>query len=349
MFLFGWEFLCLLFWASPTLFDVLLLCTGTFFALAGGTTYPALGILFGKLIDDLNSSTCDIEDEPSFAAIKTKVLLIAAVAIVQFLVIYLYMGCWTFFGERLVRRLRVRYLTALLRQDAAYFETLPPGFISSRLDSDIRAIQDGTSEKVAVVLTSISYFMAAYSLSFYLNPKLAALMFLMVPAYLLVSAACSHFLTKYGQEASTLTDRAISIASEGLSNIRLVKAFRAQYRLEVIFANYLQKAQHYASRKSFTEALHLGSMFLVSYAANALAIWKGSRDIADSVSHASSGITAGTVYTVIFVLVDGKFDVCFDIRDTYQRHSFIRHHTCRAALSDLCWCSVRLTKPFSGH
>jgi ATP-binding cassette, subfamily B (MDR/TAP), member 1 len=302
----AWEFISLLFWASPTLVDLVLLSTGIIFAIAGGTTYPILGTLYGKLIDDLNSGSCDNDDEPSLDAVRTKVLLVAAVAVAQFLIIYIYMGCWTLFGERLVRRLRTRYLAALLRQDLAYFEQVPPGDTSSRLDSDIQAIQDGTSEKVAVVLTSVSYFVAAYAISFFLNAKLTALMAMMIPAYLIVGAVCSQLLTKYGQEVSRLADQATSIAAEGLSNIKLVQAYRAQYRLETIYAGYLRQMQASAATQAGTEALQMGLLYFVSYAANALAIWWGSRDIARSLARNLPGATIGSVYTVIFVLVDGK-------------------------------------------
>lgn len=301
----AWEFISLLFWASPTLLDIALLSTGTFFAVAGGTTYPILGTLYGKLIDDLNSGSCEGR-ELAADGVRTKVLFIAAVAVAQFLIIYIYMGCWTLFGERLVRRLRTRYLAALLRQDLAYFEQVPPGEISSRLDSDIQAIQDGASEKVAVVLTSVSYFVTAYGISFFLNAKLTALMSIIIPAYLLVGAVCSHLLTRYGQEVATMTDRATSIAAEGLSNIKLVQAYRAQYRLEVIYAGYLRQMQASAAVQTGIEALQMGLLYFVSYAANGLAIWWGSRDIALSLAHKLPGVTIGSVYTVIFVLVDGK-------------------------------------------
>jgi ATP-binding cassette, subfamily B (MDR/TAP), member 1 len=338
----AWEFFRLLFWASPQLLDIALLLTGTFFAIAGGTTYPILGTLYGKLIDDMNSGGCE-GNNLEMDGVRTKVMFIAAVAVAQFVIIYLYMGCWTLFGERLVRRLRTRYLAALLRQDLAYFEKVPPGEISSRLDSDIQAIQDGASEKVAVVLTSVSYFLTAYSISFMINARLTGLMAIMVPAYVLVGTVCSRLLTKYGEDVSSMIDRATSIAAEGLSNIKLVQAYRAQYRLETIYAGYLRQMQKSASSQSGIEALQMGLLYFVSYAANALAIWWGSRDIARSLARNLPGTTIGSVYTVIFVLVDGK-STLFP-RASLTCSSIIRHHTNSTSLQDLCRCDHRLQKP----
>jgi ATP-binding cassette, subfamily B (MDR/TAP), member 1 len=343
------EFLGLLFRASPGSLDIALLFAGTLFAIAGGTTYPILGSLYGKLIDDLNSGSCEGNDF-AMDGVRTKVLFIAAVAIAQFGIIYVYMGCWTLFGERLVRRLRIRYLGALLRQELAYFEKVPPGEISLRLDSDIQAIQDGTSEKVAVVLTSVSYFVTAHSISFVINARLTMLMSLMVPAYFLVGAVCSHLLTKYGQEVSVLIEKATSIAAEGLSNVRLVQAYRAQHRLEEIFTGYLRQMQASAAAQTGIEALQMGLLYFISYAANALAIWWGSRDIARSLAHDSSGTTIGSVYTVIFVLVDGKFAPFADsdtLSDIYT--SIVRYHQDRIPLQNLRSCHPCFQKPVGCH
>lgn len=232
-------------------------------------------------------------------------LLLVAVAGGQFIVTYVYMSCWMFFGERLARRLRQRYLAALLRQEAAYLDTLPSGAISSRLNTDIRAIQEATSEKVGIVLTSLSYFVAAYGISATLDATLTLLMFSMVPAYLAIGATCSALVTRYDSEINALTATTTSIAAQGLSNVKLVHAFGAQSRLEKIFAASSRQMQAPAARKFIVEALQLGLLYFVSHAANALAIWQGSKGIAESRMDSAQELTVGDVYTVIFMLVDG--------------------------------------------
>lgn len=51
--------------------------------------------------------------------------------------------------------------------------------------------------------------------------------------------------------------------------------------------------------------LQFGFTFLVAYSANAVAFWQGSREITRAADGQSPNITAGAVYTVIFVLLDG--------------------------------------------
>lgn len=287
---------------------MLLVLVGSITAIAGGMAYPFLGILFGKLIDDMNSSACREGDPDQIKnAVRTKVLLIVCIAAVHFVLIYIYMGCWSLFGERLVRRLRTRYLSALLRQEASYFDSLPSGEVSSRLDADLQKIQGGTSEKVGIFITSVSYFVGAYTVAFMLDARLAIRMFSLVPAYIIMGWGGNYLSSKYSAIVTERVAAATSIASECLSNIKVVQAFGAEYRLEKIFSSHLIKMQQAATSNTVTAAVQLGLLYFISTCANSLAIWQGSHEIADSMTGSRNGMTVGHVYTVILVLVDASF------------------------------------------
>lgn len=291
-----------------TIFDILLLLGGVIGAIATGIPFPLLGILFGQLINNLNSTECDATTSDISAlqnSVRTKVLEIIYVTIANFCFIYLHSCCWSMLGERLVRRLRERYLRSLLRQELAFFDTLPGGDVSSRLSTDLEAIQTGTSEKVGICIGSVSYFVASYVVAFIKDAKLAGELVSLVPAYFLMTFIGSHFIKKYSGRVSDKVASATSIASESLSKISLVQAFGAGSRLEVQFAGYLDDARKDAFKKATTAAVQLGLLYFIAYSTNALAYWQGSRDIARSVASGSGSSEVGAVYTVIFLLIDG--------------------------------------------
>lgn len=280
-------------------------------SIGAGIPYPLLGILFGKLVDDLNSTSCSIssstEDGSVQAAVNGKLLLVIYVTIANFCLIWLHCGCWSLFGERLVRKLRYRYLSALLLQDIAYFETLPPGVIAMRLDADLTTVQAGTSEKVGIVIQSVSYFVAAYVVAFLKDAKLAGILISLVPCFLIMALGGNYFIKKYAGRVSDGTTRATAIASESLANMRLIKMFDAAGRIESIYVGYLRSTHGAAVGKLLTASVQMGLLYFIAYCASAVAMWQGGRHIADSVaSGGGNGITVGNVYTVIFVLVDGK-------------------------------------------
>ncbi|KAB2579388.1 Multidrug resistance protein-like protein 65 [Lasiodiplodia theobromae] len=302
------DFFPLLLAAEPEKFDVFLLVAGVVGAMCAGLPFPFLGILFGKLVDDLNSSSCDDAPNPARLehAVRQKVVLVAIVAGFNFALIYTYMGCWTLFGERLVRRLRTRYLSALLRQEAAFFDGMPAGEVASRLDTDLQTIQAGVSEKVGIYIASLSYFLAAYGVAFIMDARLAIILFSLVPTYWAMTKLGGYFTAKYSKQVQEAVAEASSIASECLSNIQIVHAFRLESRLEGIFAGHLLKVQPAAIGQFITAALQLGGLYLIAYTANAVAIWQGSQQIADAIVD-QTDFTVGRVYTCILVLVDASF------------------------------------------
>ncbi|KAL8971552.1 MAG: hypothetical protein Q9183_001000 [Haloplaca sp. 2 TL-2023] len=284
--------------------------------MAAGAPFPLLGILFGELVDELNTASCaNSQDRPTGGlqtSVNKKVILIVYVSIANFFSIYIHTGCWSLFGERLVRRLREDYLRGLLRQEVAFFENLPAGDVASALTSDVELVRTGTSEKVGIVISSFSYLLGAYIVAFIKDVKLAAMLVCLIPAYLAMALIGGKYLGKYTSGVSKHIGAATSIVSECLSNVALVQAFGASARLEAKITTKLQKARKNGLKKAAVAATQFGCLFFIAYSANALAFWQGSRSIADG---KASGVTAGAVYTVIFLLVDGKvpaFLVCGD-------------------------------------
>ncbi|PWZ02064.1 hypothetical protein BCV70DRAFT_221806 [Testicularia cyperi] len=288
--------------------DVLLLIVGIIAAIGSGVPLPLIGILFGQLIDGFNSASCGGGGQPGdttafLASVNDKVSKIAIVAAVNFVLIWTYTTCWSNLGERLVRKMRQRYLTSVLRQDMSFFDTLKPGEVGTRLSADLLTIQNGTSEKMGIMISSLSYFVTSYIVAFIKLPVLAAQLVSLLPAFGIVSLIGSKAVAKAQKNTSTHLSNAASLAAEALNNLPVVQAFGSQARLSNIYSSHLELARRQGTRKALAAAAVLGMLFFVGYSANALAFFSGSRLIAGS---GDSG-TVGSVYTVIFLLLDASF------------------------------------------
>ncbi|KAF2689884.1 leptomycin B resistance protein pmd1 [Lentithecium fluviatile CBS 122367] len=303
-------FFRLLFYANPTWLDKTLLCVGFVAAIAAGVPFPLVGIIFGQLVDNFNKATCDNEQAAGAAgdlqsSINSKVLLLIYIAIATFVLIYTHILCWNIASQRLAQRIRDRYLKSLLGQDVAFFDNLQAGEVSSRLNGDIQAIETGTSEKVGVFLTCISFCVTAYIVAFIKDAKLAGMLVSLVPAFLLMAIVGGHLVSKHSTRVSDYFAKASAIASEALSNVALVHALGANERLEGKFRAYLGDARSEGIKKAVATAVQAGLLYFIAFSANALAYWQGSRKIADNVQYGRDGTTVGQIYTVIFILVDG--------------------------------------------
>lgn len=294
---------------TPSKLDLGTLLLGIISAIASGVPFPLIGILFGQLLDDFNGATCDSSDDSESgsdyqSSINSKILIIFYLAIAQFVTIYVHLLCWSLNGARLAQRLRENYLQNLLRQEPSFFDNLPPGEVASRLHSDIQTIRSGTSEKVGICLSSVSFFVTAYIVAFIKNDVLAGMLVSLVPAYFLMSFVGSHYIEKYSGLMSDYAASAASLASEALSNIVVVQAFGASGRLEQKFANALKSSRQEGIKKATATGIQTGVLYFIAYSANGLAFWQGSKRIADSVGNDGHGATVGATFTVIFILIE---------------------------------------------
>ncbi|KAJ5633916.1 hypothetical protein N7528_001758 [Penicillium herquei] len=272
----------LLFSLDYTSTDVFLILTGLFFSIASGLPFPLLGIVFGSLINELNTTTCTTasnETSDTTSAVRQKVLYVVYITIANFCFLYIHCSCWSYASERIVRRYRRRYFKSIIKQETGYIEGLPAGDVISRLVSDIEVLQSGTSEKVGIVISTISYFVTSYIVAFIKVPQIAGMLVSVVPCYFIMSYGGGYYIKKYTGRISGHVDAATSIASSSLSHLTLALA----------------------------HAVQLGLLYFIAYSSNALAFWEGSRLIADSVDSNGSGVSVGAVYTVIFVLIDASF------------------------------------------
>ncbi|KAJ1573605.1 hypothetical protein NDA11_007749 [Ustilago hordei] len=290
--------------------DMILLIIGTIAAIGSGVPLPLIGILFGQLIDGFNSAGCGTGGQPTnttafLSSVNDKVSKIAIIAAVNFLLIWTYTTCWSNVGERIVRKMRKRYLRSVLRQDMTFFDTLKPGEVGTRLSADLLTIQNGTSEKMGILISSLSYFATSYIVAFVKLPKLAGQLVSLLPAFAIVSVFGSRFVAKAQKNTSTHLSHAASLAAEALNNLAVVQAFGSQARLSNIYQSHLELARKQGTIKALAAALVMGSLFFVAYSANALAFFSGSNLIAES----SKPSTVGSVYTVIFLLLDASFIV----------------------------------------
>ncbi|TQN66391.1 ABC transporter 1 [Colletotrichum shisoi] len=302
----------LLFAADPTWFDYALVAFGTITAIGAGVPFPLMGIIFGQLVDNMNAATCAADGTATGvdpfayeAAINQKVIQTAYVGVAALCLIYGYILSWSIISQRIAQRLRTKYVSALLRQPPSFFDKrAAAGEVSSRLHGDITAIQSGTSEKVGIVICSLSFFVTVFVIAFTKQPKLAGMLISMFPAFMLSSFVGGAYITRNVGRMTEAVGKASSIASEALSHISVVQAFGAGPRLEAKFADHMITARKAGMKKAAAAAVQAGLLYFIAYAGNALAFWQGSIRIADSMAGRGDGATVGEIYAVVYLLVD---------------------------------------------
>ncbi|CAG8816786.1 12350_t:CDS:2, partial [Gigaspora rosea] len=176
----------------------------------------------------------------------------------------------------ITRKIRERYLRAILRQNIAYFDKLGPGEVTTRITTDTHLIQEGIGEKAIIVIQYVARLLSAFVIAFYQGWKMTLVVICLIPVILITSGVLGRFSSVFLKRSLSHYSDAGTIAEEAISTIRTVVAFGSQKKLSTLYDAFLKKARKEGSKKSLLDGLFLGVTSMVNYFIYALAFWYGS-------------------------------------------------------------------------
>jgi len=77
--------------------------------------------------------------------------------VAMFVCTYIYMCTWVYTSEVTAKRIRERYLKAVLRQDIAFFDKVGPGEVTTRIQTDTRMWSFPSLSYTGLLTTNIVY------------------------------------------------------------------------------------------------------------------------------------------------------------------------------------------------
>ncbi|KAL3922679.1 MAG: hypothetical protein SGILL_002076 [Bacillariaceae sp.] len=131
-------------------------------------------------------------------------------------------------GHRLVARLRRQLYTAILSQDAAYFDSVQQGDLISRLSSDADLVQSAVTEQALGLLRNVVIAIGAIALLFYTSASLALVSVSILPPIALCARMVGRQMKDRQKRVRELHAEATSLAEQALTCIRTVQQFVAE-------------------------------------------------------------------------------------------------------------------------
>lgn len=223
-------------------------------------------MIFGDLTGTFSSFSQGTSDPSSFSSdLSRSTLNFVYLAIGEYVTIYIATVGWIYVGEHISRSIREQYLAAILRQNIGFFDKLGAGEITTRITSDTSQVQDGMSEKVALTMTAVSTFLAAFIIGFVKSWKLTLILASSVIAISLAMGLGSSFMVKYNKK--TLESYALggTVVEEVFSSVRNATAFGTQDKLARKYEIHLTEAERWGIRMRFALSCMVGAMFCVVY------------------------------------------------------------------------------------
>ncbi|WWC65424.1 uncharacterized protein I303_108042 [Kwoniella dejecticola CBS 10117] len=290
---------------------------GLLLAIAAGAAQPLMTLIFGRLttsftnyaiiaqaiagssgsltqtqLDQLQAAKDDLKVQSGHNA-----LYLMALGIGIFLTTWIYMFIWNVTGELNSKRIREKYLRAVLRQEIAYFDDLGAGEVATRIQTDCHLVQEGTSEKIALIAQYMGSFVTGFALAFARSWRLALACSSIFPVIVLAGGIMMTAMSKFGTGALEHVAKAGSLAEEVIGSIRTVQAFGKQKVLGQKFDDHIELSRKAGRRASLIEAGGLSVMFFSIYSAYALAFFYGA--ILVTQGRADSGIVINVFMSVL--------------------------------------------------
>ncbi|XP_066571517.1 ATP-dependent translocase ABCB1 [Amia ocellicauda] len=290
--------------------DILLMVLGTVMAMGNGAMLPAMVIVFGEMTDNfVCHGMTNITGNASFLQCNETLgeqmtrhaISYSAMGAGVFLAAYVQVACWTIAAGRQVKRLRKMFFHAIVRQEIGWFDLNETGELNTRLTDDIHKINEGIGDKLAMLIQSLSMFVAGFVVGFATGWKLTLVILAISPLLGISAALFSKVMTTFTSKEQTAYAKAGAVAEEVLSAIRTVIAFDGQKKELQRYHKNLVDAKNVGVKKAMTANIAMGFTFMMIYLSYALAFWYGSTLIL------TGEYTIGKVLTIFFAVIIGAF------------------------------------------
>jgi subfamily B ATP-binding cassette protein MsbA len=155
-------------------------------------------------------------------------LLVVAVASVKAVAALLQTGLLQKVAQRVMGKLRKDVYSHLLQVPPNYFAQRHSGDVLTRLVSDVGQMEFFVTSALSSYVRDTLQATALLSLCFALNPTLALWTFVVIPGAIFPVMRFAKSVKKVSRQTQASLGQLLSLASEGLQNISVVQAFRAQ-------------------------------------------------------------------------------------------------------------------------
>ncbi len=224
-----------------------------------------------------------------------------------------YLVAWI--GERVVSDLRRAVFGRMLALSPSFFESARVGEVLSRLTTDTTLLQVVVGSTVSVALRNVLLLLGGTVLLFVTSPRLAALVFLIVPVVVLPIVVFGRRVRRLSRESQ---DRVADISAHGeetLNAIRTVQAFGHEPVDARRFGARVNDALAIALRRNMARGLLTAFVIVTVFSAVGVILWIGGHDVMDG------RISPGELSAFVFyaVVVAGSVGAVSEVIGDLQR------------------------------
>ena len=198
-------------------------------------------------------------------------------------------------GIRVSATVRLAYLDALFSQPISVLDRMPQGKPTDLITNAANLIQLGVSDKLALMVQSVTLVISAYVIAFKYSWQLTLVSSSTLLFILLVYSGIVPPYIKMQRSVDHADEKATSVASDVFGSIRTVLSLGAEDQLTEKYAGWNSESRKRMLKMSPLVAFHFSPIFFGMFCNYALTFWFGIKLYRDGILNG-----VGTVITVFF-------------------------------------------------
>ncbi|KAI4376581.1 hypothetical protein MLD38_014327 [Melastoma candidum] len=290
--------------SRPPSFSRLLKCSGpewkqfligTISAAIFGAVQPTYALTIGGMISAFFAQNHDeMRDR-----IRTYVIIFSSLSLISFSVNLVQHYNFSYMGENLTRRIRLKMLEKILTFEAAWFdkEENSSGALCSRLSTEASMVKSLVADRVSLLVQTTSAVTIAMIMGLVVAWKLAAVMIAVQPLAILCFYTRKVLLSTFSAKFIKAQHNSTQIAVEAVYNHRIVTSFGSMGKVLELFDKAQDEPRKESRKKAWLAGIGMGSAQCLTFMSWALDFWFGGKLVE------AGQISAGDVFKTFFILV----------------------------------------------
>lgn len=235
--------------------------------ITAGTT-GLVALLFKYVVDD-------ILIEKNVLMLQLIPLAVVGIYIVKALSDYFSYFFMADVGQRVIMNVRDALYGHIQTLSMPYFISTPTGVLISRITNDVNMIQSSVTNAVTEFIREALKLVGLVVVVFYRSAELALIAMIVFPLVIYPISQFGKMLKRYSTKSMKVMGDVMSILDEGISGIRIVKAYNMEEHEKRRFSTENRRYYHNWMKRIAVRAVSSPLMELIAGLSGAFILWYG--------------------------------------------------------------------------
>ncbi|KAK9365075.1 P-loop containing nucleoside triphosphate hydrolase protein [Lipomyces kononenkoae] len=285
--------------------------------------YPYLSTVYSNSVDALGELPDESRMNSRLLQYNITYLIMGAIELICPIMA---VGLFSYSGQRLVRRIRMRTLRQIIRQDISFFDRTEntAGALTSAISKDSAAIEGLSGATLGQIISSFIMIFGGIGVALGVALQLAAVTSPCVPLLLGAGFYRFYLLAKHQERVKLGYSRSSSYACEAASSIKTVASLTREEDVIATYASALDHLYHVGRRQNGKSAALYGTAQSLVYLIQCLMFWYGSTLVR------TQGYSVFMFFVAVISIVNGSqngsivFSYALDMARAYEAAGNIR-------------------------